>query len=167
LSLKTLKKPYLGIGRERQGTNRFVSVPAPTGGLNTRDNQATMEIIDSITMKNVIPDGSKVKSRNGYTSFATNLSSDVETILEYNSSDTRRMIACSGENVYNATAGGDIGSSTIGTGFTNARWQGLNFRGTLVMVNGEDAPQGYNGSTLGALTISGSGLTVSDLKGVA
>lgn len=167
MSLKTLRKPYLGIGRERQGTNRFTTVPAPTGGLNTRDNQATMEITDAITMKNAIPDGSKVKSRNGYTSFATNLSGHVETILEYNSSDTRRMVACSDGNVYNATAGGDVGSSTIGTGFTNARWQGLNFRGTLVMVNGADAPQGYDGSTLGALTISGSGLTVATLNGVA
>lgn len=157
----------MGIGRERSGTQILVSVPAPTGGLNTRDNQATMEITDAITMKNAIPDGSKVKSRNGYTSFATNLSGHVETILEYNSSDTRRMVACSDGNVYNATSGGDVGSSTIGTGFTNARWQGLNFRGTLAMVNGADAPQGYNGSTLSALTISGSGLTVATLKGVA
>lgn len=161
------KRLKLGLSKQRLGTQVLTSVPAPTGGLNTRDNEATMEITDAITMKNVIPDGSRVRSRNGYTSFATNLSGQVETIFEYNSSDTRKMIACSDGNVYNATAGGDIGSSTIGTGFNSARWQGLNFRGTLVMVNGADAPQGYDGTTLSALTISGTGLTVSTLKGVA
>lgn len=158
---------FAKLSRERRGTNVFTSVPAPTGGLNTRDNQANMEITDALVMKNAIPDGSKVKSRNGYTSFATNLSGHIETILEYNSSDTRIMIACSDGNIYNASAGGDVGSSTVGTGFSNARWQGLNFRGTLVMCNGADAPQGFNGSTLANLTISGSGLTVADLKGVA
>lgn len=167
MSLRGRRKLGLGLTKQKLGTQSLTTVPAPTGGLNTRDNQANMEITDALVMKNAVPDGSKVRSRNGYTSFATGLSSHVETILEYNSSDTRVMIACSDGDVYNASAGGDVSSSTVGTGFSNARWQGVNFRGTLVMVNGADAPQGFNGATLANLTISGTGLTVADLNGVA
>jgi hypothetical protein len=167
MSLSGRKKLGLGLDQQLLGTQALTTVAAPTGGLNTRDNEAAMANTDALVMKNAVPDGAKVISRNGYTSFATGLSGHCETILEYNSSSTRRMIACSDGNVYNATSGGDISASTVGTGFSNARWQGINFRGTLCMVNGADAPQGYDGSTLSNLTISGSGLTPATLKGVA
>jgi hypothetical protein len=166
MSIDNLARNYIGLDRERFGLNVPFSVPSPTGGLNTRDNEALMPPEDALKMTNVIPYVGRVVSRNGYSTFATGLSGNVETLAQYYSGTNRKFIAASDGNVYNATAGGDVSSSTLGTGFSNARWQTNNFRGTLVMVNGADDPQGYDGSSLSPLTISGSGLTVSTLKGV-
>lgn len=166
MSIRRLRSTYLGLQRERLGVNVPASVEAPTGGLNTRDNEANMPIGDALICTNIIPQLGRMESRKGYITFATNLNGNVETISQYYSGTNRKIIAAAGGNIYDASGGGDVSSSILGSGFNESRWQTTNFRGTLVMVSGNDAPQGYDGSSLSPLTISGSGLTVSTLVGV-
>lgn len=154
----------LNIQQERAGISQPQTIPAPTGGWNTRDAEAQMPPEDAVIMDNAIPGVGKVTSRWGYTSAATGASGNVETLLSYDAAGTEELISASGSVVYKGTSGT---LTSIGTGFSNARWEGANFNANLLMVNGADTPQKFDGSTLSAMTITGSGLTPANFNGVA
>lgn len=146
-------------------TSEVITRPAPIGGWNVRDSLALMPFTDAVTLDNLFPGNNKVELRKGHTSHATGVGSgDVETIAEYHSGATRTMLAAGGGSIYDATSAGAATSKA--SGFTSNRWQWANFNGNMGLVNGTDAPQIYNGSTVTAMTISGSGLTVTDLIGI-
>jgi len=155
---------YLGLGQERSGSALRSNVPAPTGGLNTRDSESAMEPTDAVIMENWFPSQGSVSTRKGFIEYATGLSGYIETLIEYNAGATRKFICCNSSQINDITNPASIVS--IGTGFTNARWQWANFNAYLIMVNGADTPQTFDGTTLAASTISGSGLTVSQLDGI-
>lgn len=139
-------------------------VPAPVGGWNARDSLDGMKEDEAYLLDNWIPDVGKCRLRNGYSSYATGMTSNVETLAEFNSGATHKFLAASNGNIWDISSAG--AASSLGSGFGNNRWQWVNFDAKLGLVNGADAPQVYDGSTLGAMTISGSGLTVSTLIGV-
>ena len=131
------------------------SLPAPIGGWNTRDNVGAMSATDAITLDNLFPDTRGVKNRGGFTEWAT-ISGDVESLFEFKKQTTRTGLACAGGKIYtfDVTTTGQT-PTEIGTGFTNDRWQFVATNNRVVMVNGDDAPQSYDGTTLGAITITG------------
>lgn len=139
------------------------SVTSPTGGWNTRDSLDQMEATDALTLDNWEPKIGKITIRKGYETFSSSITGTVETLAEYHATSTRKLIAAAGTVVYDASSST---ASSLGTGFTNARWQTANFNANLIMVNGADSPQHYDGSTLSAGVWSGSGLTNSNLIGV-
>lgn len=144
---------------------RAHAVVAPVGGWNTRDALDIMKPEDAVTLDNWFPDEGKVVLRGGYASHATGVGAgDVPTIAEYHVGATRKMLAAGGGAIYDATSSG--AASSLASGFSENRWQWVNFDAKTGFVNGTDAPQIYNGSTVGAMTVSGSGLTVADLVGV-
>jgi hypothetical protein len=160
--------PYQPTRRKAQMQGRRVttrSLPSPVGGLNTRDSVDVMEPQYAVVLDNWWPDGGRVHVRKGFDGHATGVGSgDVETIAEFNSAGTRKMLAAGGGSIYDATSGGAATSKA--SGFSENRWAWANFNGSMGLVNGTDAPQTYDGSTVGAMTVSGSGLTVADLTGV-
>jgi len=127
------------------------AVNAPVGGWNVRDGWDDMPAEDAITLDNWFPTTSGVEIRGGHISHVTGFPDYVETLAEYISPSVRQLIAASGTKLYNATSSAD----EIGTGFTNARWQTAMQAGNMVLVNGEDTPQVWNGSTLAAASITG------------
>lgn len=141
-----------------------VVIPAPVGGWNTRDAKADMPQEDATTMTNWFPDVGNVVLRGGYSSHATGMTGNVETIAEYQSGTTRKMLAGANSNLWDATSAG--AAASLASGFTSDRWQWANMNGTMGLVNGADAPQVYDGATVAAMTISGSGLTATTLDGV-
>ncbi len=98
------------------------------------------------------------------TSAALSHDIDVDLVTEFYDGNTRQLITASPTNIYNSTAAG--AATSLGSGFTNGRWDVATFNGTMGFVNGVDAPQDWDGVTLGAMTVSGSGLTVTDLVGI-
>lgn len=155
----------------RQGKNRparAINFPSPVGGWNKFDSLDQMDEKDAVELENWFPDVGKVVSRKGFEEYATGLGSGaVETLAEYNAGTTRKMIACANNAIYDVSSSG--AATSLASGFTNNRWQWAMFTGAaprMALVNGADAPQEYNGSTVGALTVSGSGLTVANLIGV-
>lgn len=144
-------------------TSQF-SIAAPSGGLNTRENLAALPPSDAQTLINMVPGPAGVISRRGYTEFASGLDGVTETIVEYSDQAVTQMVAASGTKIYTVSTNGT--ETEIGTGFTNARWQTAQSNNVLIMVNGEDAPQQWDGTTLGAITMSGTGLTAANLLGV-
>lgn len=121
-----------------------------------------MPVQDAVTLDNWFPDVGQVSVRKGYTEHVSGLGSGaVETLAEYHSGADRHLIAsCDGE-LFNATSA----ATSLGSGYSNDRWQTVNFNGRLVMVNGQDTPVSYDGSTVS--NMSWTGVTSSTLIGVA
>ena len=133
-----------------------VNVQAPMGGWNTRDSFDDIEPTDAIVMDNWIPGLGSVAVRKGRVvehrqdmDVVTERTA-VETLAVYESEGKRRLIGADGGDVYDITQG-----TTLDTGFGNDYWSWANFEGVLVMVNGTDTPQEYDGTTLSDLVITG------------
>lgn len=138
------------------------SLPAPIGGLNTRDAYSAMPETDAIQMDNWFPNTDGVESRKGYESHGTSASALVETLAALNAGTTSKLVAASGGNLYTVPdAGGSLVS--IGSGYSNARWNTEHYNNRLVFCNGADTPIEYDGTTVANIAITGSGLTSSDL----
>jgi len=119
---------------------------------------------DAIVLDNWFPETGKISVRKGTSQHATGVGNgDVQTLVEYHAGTTRQLIAAGGGGLYNATSAG--AATSIQTGYTSNKWQAVNFNGQLHLVNGEDAPQMYNGA-ISTPSWSGSGLTNADLVGV-
>lgn len=141
------------------------SLPSPVGGWNARDARDDMPESDAVELVNWIPSSNGyLRTRNGFTEHATGLGGAVRTIAEFTDGSTEKLVAAANGIVYDATTSS---TSNLGTGFSSDKWQTAATHGRLLMVNGADAPQEYDGSTLAAISgMGGSGLTVSDLIGL-
>jgi hypothetical protein len=136
------------IQTKRQ-VSRTVSIPAPTGGLNARDALAKMPVTDAVIMNNWFPTPTSVDLRNGSVDHVTGITGWVETIAHYSSPTERKLFAAAESNIYDVTTEGVVGMPVV-TGLSNARLQYTNI-GTaggnfLVLVNGQDKLQGYDGT---------------------
>ena len=150
---------------ERGQFNRRILIPAPTGGWNTRDTPTAMAPNDAVALVNMIPRHGFCELRGGYESYSTGIGSgDVDLCVEYNDGSTQALITASPTNIYNSTSLG--AASSLGSGFTNGRWDTAMLGGIMGFVNGDDTPQKFDGATLTTLSITGSGLTSSDLVGL-
>lgn len=152
------------------------SLPAPTGGWNTRDGLANMPITDAITMDNFYPEATDVRPRPGSDTYASGLGAQVETVLPYSNGSQLKLFVVSGNVIQNiSTVGlsGTVTSGTIAAGtttFQNSRFQSKQF-GTpgghfLLMVNGADTMQIYNGTTWanGSITYTGTVAAFSNIE---
>lgn len=154
------------VKRSSRGNRALTdSIPAPIGGLNTQDGLADMPKLDASIMDNFFPRTSDVMLRNGYSNYATGISGNVETIMQYASGSTRKMFSAAGSSIYDTTLTGAVGAAVV-SALTNARWQYANF-GTaggqfLMAVNGSDTPINYNG-TAWATTPAITGVTSANL----
>jgi hypothetical protein len=142
----TFGKSYPTLDQERNGQALRVNVPCPSGGLNTKDSESAMDPMDALIMENWFPNQGSVSTRKGFTEYATGLSGYVETLMEYNANTIRKFICANGTTLNDITNPASIIS--VGTGFTNARWQWVNFNAYLIMVNGADSPKTFDGTTL-------------------
>lgn len=133
-------------------------ITAPVGGWNVYDSIAAMEPIYALTLINVFATARSCIVRSGYNSWATGMAGNVETLFVWGGPSQQKMLAANGGNIYDVTTTGAVGSP-LSTGYTNARWQYVNF-GTpggefIFACNGVDTPWNYNGiaiSTSPAIT---------------
>jgi hypothetical protein len=144
-------------------------IPAPTGGWNTRDSLDTMKPEDAVNLENMIPGLGMVSSRGGTQSYATGLGAAVKTVAEFNAGSSRKMIAAANGKIWDISSAG--AGVSLASGFADDNWSYQQFddssggaRGGL--VNGSDAPQIYNGATIGAMAISGAGMTPANMNGL-
>lgn len=150
-----------GLPRGRRAQRR--SIPPPIGGWNTRDDPAQMRMTDATQLINWYPRLRDVVVRNGYISHATGVgSTNVDTVVEFFDGTTRRLLACSPTNIYNATSSG--AASSLAGSLNSGRWQTDMMDGIMGLVNGVDVPKTYNGSTISNMTISGP--TIANLIGI-
>lgn len=142
------------------------SVPAPVKGWNARDPLDGMDPEYAPVLDNWFPRTNYIEVRRGSDDHATGIGSGVvETLFSYRNGSTKQLLAFGNSAVYNASSSGAVGTA-LGTGFSNNRWQGVNFGGYGLFVNGEDTPSKYDGTTWSTTTWTGSGLTATDLNNI-
>lgn len=164
--IKQARRPIGYVQPTKRAVSRTRSVPAPTGGWNVRDSLADMDEKDAVVMDNWFPTTGSVEIRNGCDNWVTGITGWVETLMQYASAGTRKLFAAANSAFYDVSGNGAVGAA-VDTGHTNNRYQFANF-GTsggafLIVVNGADSPRQYNGTTWATNSITGSGLTDSNL----
>ena len=138
--------------RVRPAVSRSVPVAAPIGGLNTRDPIDLHQPTDAAVMENWWPSVGGVVVRDGYALHQGSVGSgNVDTVAEYNVGANRALLAASNGNIYDATST----PSSLASGFSLDRWQTAVLGTSMGWVNGTDASQLYNGSTVAAMTLTG------------
>jgi len=133
---------------------------------------------DAVTLDNWFPSTTSVDLRKGYSNHAT-FTGLCETVIAYNGLARAIFVAVNTTNdlIIDATTGGAISTAVVGgagstvQAVTSARFDYQNFGTTggqfLSLVNGDDTPLQYNGSAWSASSMTGSGLTTSNLFTVA
>lgn len=104
-------------------------IPAPVGGLNTRDPISAMDPRDAPILNNLIPRQQGVELRKGYQehSSAVTVSSvaqSVESIFVYKapSGANDKVFMATNGNIYDITAGGTPTAVVTGTGSSSNEW---------------------------------------------
>jgi hypothetical protein len=127
------------------------SVPAPFGGLNTRDPVSAMALTDAVILDNWVAYPSEVKMRKGSALFAEKVDDpqNIESLLTYKSATGQAVLfAATATGVFNVTNGVWPGAAEFAA--TNARWQYTNTANSagsfLIAVNGVDSMRRYNGT---------------------
>lgn len=150
--------------QERNGQAMRVNIPSPYGGLNTRDSESVMEATDAIVLENFIPSQGSVKSRKGHTQYCSGLTGYVQTLIEHYSSGVRKFLACHGTKISDITNNASI--VELGSGYQNSKWEYAPFNGYTLLVNGQDSPIKFDGSTITSNAINPTGGTASALNGI-
>lgn len=144
-----MRKPLAQRRAPTQQISRIVSLQAPTGGWNARDALANMKPGEAIYMRNWYPRATDIVGRGGQEDYATGITGLTETLAVYNGlTGTSKMFAATDSGIYDVSSAGAVGASVATS--TNGYWQTINFGdGTnqwLIMVNGTDKPNYYDGS---------------------
>jgi hypothetical protein len=130
-------------------TATTASVPAPIGGWNARDSVAEMNPIDAVVLENFYPTPSQIQLRKGYTQYATGITGQVDTLMQYSGGSASKMFAAAGSVIYDVSTAG--AATSVVTGLGSDRWQYVNASTAggnfLTAVNGTDAALIYDGTT--------------------
>jgi len=153
---------------------RVASLPAPVGGWNARDSIANMEPIDAYQLTNFFPSVNNVVLRGGFENWATGITGQVQTLVNYSTGTTDKLFAWAVGSIFNVTAQGAVSAAEV-TGLTNAKWEHINVTTAagsyLYCVNGVDAPLLYDNSTwasiTGISTIAITGVTTTTLSNIS
>lgn len=137
----------MAVAKQRSAVT--ASVPAPIGGWNARDTIAEMNPLDAVVLNNFYPTPSKVQLRKGYTQYATGITGQVDTLMQYSGGSVSELFAAAGSVIYDVSSAGAAISAVTGLG--NDRWQYVNASTAggnfLTAVNGTDAALIYDGTT--------------------
>lgn len=170
------------VRQSRKKVAKSKTLPAPTGGWNTRDGLPMMEVNDAVLLENWFPASTSVDVRKGYTPWTSSISGYVESLFAYSGAATNKLFAVtSAGTIYEVTTqdsfltdeNGDyiytedgraivieaVGSSTAVTGLTNGRWQYTNIAtpggNYLIIANGADSVRSYDGTNWATPAITG------------
>ena len=141
------------------------SVPSPIGGWNARDSVAEMNPLDAVVLNNFYPTPSEIQLRKGYTEYATGITGQVDTLMQYSGGSTNKLFAAAGSVIYDVSSAGAATSAVTGQGsdrlqYVNASTAGGNF---LVAVNGTDAALNYDGTNWVKYANTSTAQTISNL----
>lgn len=165
-----MRQPVEIKNRNRQQIARVVSQSAPVRGWNARDGLANMKPGDAVYLVNWFPTNTEVVMRGGNADHLTGVANPVKTLAVYNKmTGTSEMYAATDAGIYNASSAGAVGASVATS--TNGYWQPTMFGdGTnnwLIMANGVDKPNYYNGASWiavdGGTSPALTGITTTDL----
>ena len=132
----------------RSGTNRSYPFPVGSGGWNAFSPLSQMPPTDAIIMDNFFPNQGSTDLRTGYEIWSTGLGGAVESLYEWSGAASKKLIAAAGGKLWDATL--KTAGTQLAMGYNSNRWQAVNFKSRLILVNGTDAPQDFDGTTVTA-----------------
>jgi hypothetical protein len=148
---QALRKP------QRYGLSRSTTLWAPIKGWRSDEGAAKEQPGAALKLINWIPEPDAVRLRRGFSSHATGMTYEVETLMVYTSATDSAMFAGVDDKIYDVSAAGAAVSSL--TGMTNGRYSWTNMSTTgdqyLVIANGEDDVRHWNGSAWSTPSITG------------
>lgn len=148
----------------QQGVGQPFTFPAPTGGLNLRDDITALPPDKARELKNWLPDIGVLKPRAGYASQSADAGTTaVPTVAVFEGAATRKPIAVAGGELWDIS--GTTASSLHNGSYANNSFVTANFNGFIFGVNGVDTPLRYNGSAYSATGFTGP--TIANLASVA
>lgn len=144
---------------------RFKTLFAPTEGLDSTSPIANLSEKKAYVLDNLIPYTGSVQSRKGATVYATGVGTGmVHSLFELRAGTVAKFVAGGSDGgIWDVSVAGV--ATLIKGGFLGSPWQACVFNGKLGLVNGVDAPQVYDGTTVTAMTVSGP-TTVSQLNNI-
>lgn len=126
-----------------------VNAPAPVGGLNTRDAEATMQPIFATVMENFWPQERFLGIRKGWQAHLTGLAKQVEHLAAWRGPTSSKLFAFTDDGAFDATTAGAAGATV--KALTSGEVVSTNFNVSggayLFCVNGVDDLCHYNGTT--------------------
>lgn len=135
-----------------------VTLTAPIGGLNGRDELADMPSTDAFILDNWFPNNNTVDSRGGSSDHFTGVGAAVESLEVYAGGSTTKLLAFGNGKVYDASNAG-VAGVTIATGRTSNKITSCMFSNAgaqyLLGTSGADKMFSYDGTTFANLTITG------------
>lgn len=158
-----MRNTFQSAAKGREGSSaanvtQGQSVAAPIGGWDAISPLANMPPQNAVQLINFFPQPGWVEIRRGHLNWCdTGTGAPVETVMGYmsQSSADDTLLAASASKIFDVTGSTP---STIGTGYSNNRWQFTNFAGTggsfLYMVNGQDPPQYFKSGSITVPTIT-------------
>lgn len=147
------------------------SIQAPISGINRLVSIDDMSESEAWILDNWIPGAGDCRIRGGSAVTSIDFSGDsIGTIITYGS----QLIVAAGGILYDTGLTPDhlinppSPLDVLGSGFSNDAWQWEVFNNKLLLVNGVDAPQQYDGTTLSPIDFTGSdaGLNPEEFIGV-
>jgi hypothetical protein len=125
----------------------FSSTPAPVGGWNARDPLDAMAPTDAVELVNLFPNIASVDGRGGsLTKITLAAGHPVQALMPFTYATGSTLLAACNGNVWKVDTGAWTATS-LASGFASDKWQYGHFNNHLVMVNGTDTPQVYDGTT--------------------
>ena len=95
-------------------TSKSKSIPPPYEGWDTRTPLAAMKVERAIILDNWFPSTDKVTVRKGFSSYATGMSSAIESLIEYTPlTGTHELFAANNGAIYDVTASGAVGAAVV------------------------------------------------------
>lgn len=137
-----------------------IAIPAPTGGLNARDDYAAMEFNHAVRLNNIVPENGYCRSRGGSLTYTSGFNGAINTLTVYDDGLDSKFIACESGNIWDVSD--PENKVLLKSGSTNDYYDTMMFTKKLVMVNGVDTPQIYNGGA----TTTDMVATLEDVGGV-
>ena len=142
---------------------------APIKGLVTNQNLSNAPKEAALQLDNWFPTQTGVRLRGGTALFATIGTGPVLSQWTYVSGNVEKLFAADAANIFNITAPADpaVAPTADVTGLGGGYWTFVQFETAggdfLVGCNGQDTPRQYDGTTWTSSTMTGSGLTTSNL----
>jgi hypothetical protein len=134
--------------------SKVVNLDAPVEGWDAFHALDAMPPAAAVQLDNLIPSTGSVRTREGHVVYAdlgTGL--PVESVASFDDGASSKLIAASNGGVWDITDSGVIRELAAESTFTSDRWQTANFRkadeaGVMIMCNGADNTQVFNGTAL-------------------
>ncbi len=130
-----------------------VSIPAPVGGWNARDALENMEPTDAVELINLVPSNGVVAGRGGSRVIFSGLGSQVDSLIPYEGDSAKKFLGAWGDSIYDITDF-SVPPVSLASGFLFAQWQYASFDNNLVLVDGVDHAQVYNGTAISPMVVT-------------